>query len=72
LEGGGDDIELVSSGSVTDRTTDNIRSAFPNKVASLQGVNRPFFHLDLAAAVETAVANAEATSKPTPNALKTE
>lgn len=31
----------------------------PEKMASLQGVNRPYFHLDVAAAVETAIANIE-------------
>ncbi|KAI8947558.1 sulfate permease [Xylaria longipes] len=31
----------------------------PGKLASLQGVNRPYFHLDVAAAVETAIGNLE-------------
>lgn len=30
------------------------------KLAAIQGMNRPFFHIDTAAAVESAVANAEA------------
>ncbi|ORY61786.1 sulfate permease 2 [Pseudomassariella vexata] len=35
-------------------------SEFPKKVVAVQGMNRPFFHIDVAAAVESAVANAEA------------
>ncbi|CRK20183.1 hypothetical protein BN1723_017841, partial [Verticillium longisporum] len=30
------------------------------KLAAVQGMNRPFFHIDVAAAVESATANAEA------------
>ncbi|KAI1296052.1 sulfate permease [Xylaria venustula] len=35
------------------------RSSVPEKLAALQGVNRPYFHLDVSAAVETAIGNIE-------------
>ncbi|TDZ17512.1 Sulfate permease 2 [Colletotrichum orbiculare MAFF 240422] len=36
------------------------------KLAALQGLNRPFFHIDVAAAVESAVANAETKDEVSP------
>ncbi|KAH0439693.1 sulfate permease ii [Colletotrichum camelliae] len=36
------------------------------KLAALQGMNRPFFHIDVAAAVESAVSNAEQKSEVSP------
>lgn len=50
-----DDIDRISSGSQSGKTGGRI----PDRVATVQGVNRPFFHLDLAAAVETAIANVQ-------------
>lgn len=50
-----DDIDRISSGSKSGRAGDRV----PDRVAALQGVNRPFFHLDVGAAVEAAIANIE-------------
>ncbi|OLN92246.1 Sulfate permease 2-like protein 1 [Colletotrichum chlorophyti] len=36
------------------------------KLAALQGMNRPFFHIDVAAAVESAILNAESKTEPSP------
>lgn len=36
------------------------------KLAALQGMNRPFFHIDVAAAVESAISNAEQKSEVSP------
>ncbi|KAI0965815.1 sulfate permease [Xylaria arbuscula] len=38
------------------------RSSTPGKLAALHGVNRPYFHLDVSAAVETAIGNIEGTA----------
>jgi sodium-independent sulfate anion transporter 11 len=65
----GDGVQRISSQSVTGSNTD-AGGAFSGKAATLQGVNRPFFHIDIAAAVENAVANAEAKSGSAANSLK--
>ncbi|KAI1734614.1 sulfate permease [Xylaria scruposa] len=56
VEGGSESAEQISSWSRGGAVDSN---EVPKKMASLQGINRPYFHLDVAAAVETAIANLE-------------
>lgn len=46
----------VSGSSSTDEFT---KSRFSSRVAAVQGLNRPFFHIDLVAALHSAIANIE-------------
>ncbi|KAJ2990062.1 hypothetical protein NUW58_g3147 [Xylaria curta] len=56
VEAGLEPADRISSSSRSDAPRTNEK---PEKLASLQGVNRPYFHLDVAAAVETAITNVE-------------
>ncbi|KAI0194283.1 sulfate permease [Xylaria flabelliformis] len=56
VEGGSEPAEQISSWSSRGAAVSNEVS---KKMASLQGVNRPYFHLDVAAAVEMVIANLE-------------
>ncbi|KAI0458238.1 sulfate permease [Xylaria acuta] len=57
IEAGSESANRISSSSSRGGA---VRSnGAPEKLAALQGVNRPYFHLDVAAAVETAIANLE-------------
>ncbi|KAK6082816.1 sulfate permease [Seiridium cupressi] len=50
-----DDIDRISSSSVPAKSGSRI----PNRVGTVTGINRPFFHLDVTAALETAIANSQ-------------
>ncbi|KAI0202121.1 sulfate permease [Astrocystis sublimbata] len=56
IEAGSESIDRISSSSSSGAGGPN---EVPGHMASLQGVNRPYFHLDVAAAVETTTANLE-------------
>ncbi|KAI1757551.1 sulfate permease [Xylaria castorea] len=56
VEAGSESADRISSWSSRGIVGSN---EVPEKMASLQGVNRPYFHLDVAAAVEAAIANLE-------------
>ncbi|KAK5630311.1 hypothetical protein RRF57_006026 [Xylaria bambusicola] len=52
------DVETGSADGISSCSRDDVIGV-PGKLASLQGVNRPYFHLDVASAVETAIGNIE-------------
>ncbi|KAH7347378.1 sulfate permease [Plectosphaerella cucumerina] len=57
-----DQEDVISPQLTTAVTTDGVAQAAgrgDGKLAAIQGMNRPFFHIDVAAAVESAVLNAE-------------
>ncbi|KAI1274513.1 sulfate permease [Xylaria sp. FL0933] len=56
------DLEAGSADRISSSSRDGAPrpSEVPENLAALQGVNRPYFHLDVAAAVETAIGNVEA------------
>ncbi|KAH8671289.1 sulfate permease [Xylariales sp. PMI_506] len=56
LESGTVDADSISAHSLRDE----VAEAKGTRLAAIQGVNRPFFHVSVAAAVESAVANARA------------
>ncbi|KAI1153864.1 sulfate permease [Nemania diffusa] len=56
IETGLESRDRISSSSRGGATASN---GLPDNLASLQGVNRPYFHLDVAAAVDTAIGNVE-------------
>ncbi|GAP90862.1 putative sulfate permease [Rosellinia necatrix] len=56
IEAGSESADRISSSSHGGAAGSN---GAPEKLASLQAVNRPYFHLDVAAAVETAIGNVE-------------
>lgn len=43
-----------------DQNNASSNSRFPSKVTTVHGLNRPFFHIDVAAAVESAIAGVDA------------
>ncbi|KAI3339536.1 sulfate permease [Ustulina deusta] len=57
------DIEAGSADRISSSSQDvaSRPNELPEKLASLHGVNRPYFHLDVGAAVETAIGNVEGT-----------
>jgi solute carrier family 26 (sodium-independent sulfate anion transporter), member 11 len=57
-----DQEDVISPQLTSAVTTDGVAQAAgrgDGKLAAIQGMNRPFFHIDVAAAVESAVLNAE-------------
>ncbi|KAI1504034.1 sulfate permease 2 [Biscogniauxia marginata] len=59
VEAGLDDVDRISSSSGTEGAPRAKDSEIPSRLAAVRGVNRPFFHIDVAAAVENVVANLE-------------
>ncbi|KAI1421568.1 sulfate permease [Xylaria sp. FL1777] len=57
------DVEAGSADRISSSSRDGAArlNGVPEKLVSLQGVNRPYFHLDVATAVETAIGNVEGT-----------
>lgn len=57
----GDAISSATPAQTTTANTNaNANSRFPSKVTTVHGLNRPFFHIDVAAAVESAIAGVDA------------
>ncbi|KAH9905743.1 sulfate permease 2 [Xylariomycetidae sp. FL2044] len=54
-----DGIDRISSSTGTDGAGETKGGVLPGKAVAVRGVNRPFFHLDVATAVANVVANAE-------------
>lgn len=58
VEAGSENPDRISSSSRS-QGGGTASDGAPEKLASLQAVDRPYFHLDVAAAVQTAIANIE-------------